>query len=90
MAKMNWNSEGYTVRYLCPQCKCSHTINVGIVDPGVPMWKFNGDFERPTLTPSVNIVGECHHYITDGFIHFCEQDTANTMKGMHELPDISE
>lgn len=79
MAKIEWNSEGYTVRYLCPQCGCSHVINVGIIAPDLPRWEFNRDFDRPTLKPSVNVVGRCHHHITDGRIEFCD-DACNRFK----------
>lgn len=42
-------------------------------------WKFNGNFEKPTFTPSMNETAEnkefglfrrCHFTITDGMIHY--------------------
>ena len=87
MPKVKWNSEGYTIRYKCPQCEHSHVINVGIDEPGLPKWKFNGDFDYPTLEPSVNIEGKCHHYITLGRMQFCN-DPANRMTGSIELEEI--
>lgn len=48
---------------------------------GVHMWKWNGDREKPTFTPSINCLSEfegkpaagCgfHGYITDGEIKGC-------------------
>ena len=88
VARAEWVSEGYTIRYRCPQCQCSHVINVGIDDPDLPKWDWNGSFEEPTLKPSVNVKGRCHHDIENGFIRFCENDPVNRMKGTIPLPEI--
>jgi hypothetical protein len=32
-------------RFYCEGCKQNHTVNEG--------WTFNGDYERPTITPSI-------------------------------------
>ncbi len=37
--------------FRCPGCKEMHFIGVG-EGPG-PRWGFNGDYERPTFTPSI-------------------------------------
>lgn len=43
-------SHGYTV-INCPACKTTHHLNT---DPNnKPCWGFNGDFDRPTFTPSI-------------------------------------
>lgn len=62
------------------------------VDKG---WKFNGDFEKPTFTPSVNVrcnspdhpsynpeakSSVCHFIITDGKIAYCG-DCTHELKG---------
>ena len=61
----------------CPACKCGHKFD--------GRWKFNGDFERPTFTPSmlvkpysttradgsiVKLVNQCHSFVTDGRIQY--------------------
>lgn len=45
--------------------------------PSKPNWNWNGDTERPTLTPSIlttlplpNKTIVCHSYVTDGKIQF--------------------
>lgn len=60
-----------------------------------PIWAFNGDFERPTFTPSLRQyynrlsshgerageeVTTCHNIITEGRIQFCG-DSAHELKG---------
>lgn len=54
-------------------------------------WGFNGDFEKPTFTPSVNIhdkdgSGFCHYNITDGMIIY--HDARNHKLGGTTLPLI--
>jgi hypothetical protein len=41
---------GHTI-IKCPGCKTFHTLNT---DPSKkPCWGFNGDFEKPTFSPSI-------------------------------------
>lgn len=70
----------------CPGCKQSH-----IVDEG---WTFNGDYLKPTFTPSILVNGRqpvervtargahrCHSFVTDGKIQFlgdCTHELKNT------------
>ena len=37
--------------FMCPGCKEMHQVMVG--DGPGPRWGFNGDYDRPTFTPSV-------------------------------------
>lgn len=67
----------------CPGCKMSHGFNIN--GPG-PIWKFNGDMIKPTISPSLlvkygNRKGDqiCHSFIRDGNIQFlndCTHDLA--------------
>ena len=49
-----------------------------------PVWKWNGDIERPTVTPSILVNSlrperQCHLYLTNGFIKYlsdCHHDLA--------------
>ncbi|CAN7331018.1 DUF6527 family protein [Variovorax sp. LjRoot84] len=46
----------YGVTFECPGCGYSHTLPTQETPPGVttaPRWTFNGDYDRPTLTPSI-------------------------------------
>ena len=49
MNKAKMTNQG-SLRFLCPGCGESHDVNIAEGHPG---WEFNGDFERPTLSPSV-------------------------------------
>ncbi len=45
---------GYS--HWCPGCSKMHAINTDRADR--PCWTFNGDLERPSFSPSVNITGK--------------------------------
>jgi len=48
-----WSSQMGGVMFECPGCKYEHVVHVdGGGYPG-PTWSFNGDGDRPTLSPSV-------------------------------------
>ena len=51
--------DGGGVGFYCPGCKQYHTIRV--TGTQHPVWGFNGDYERPTFTPSILI--RTGHYI---------------------------
>jgi hypothetical protein len=58
--------------FLCP-CGCGMLcgINVGEKD-GAKVWGWNGDEDRPTATPSINInMGHWHGYLTAGVFRSC-------------------
>lgn len=52
--------------FYCPGCECLHMVPTS--------WAFNGDFERPTTTPSVRHSDHrgttCHYNVTDGQLVF--------------------
>lgn len=39
------------VAFYCPGCECYHEININGVDH--PVWSFNGDYDKPTFSPSI-------------------------------------
>lgn len=54
----------------CPACGCLHSVKT-------PRWQFNGDLEKPTVSPSILVPGSqaendftCHSFIKDGKIQF--------------------
>lgn len=70
--------EGGRVGFNCPGCRSLHAVSVA---PGG--WGFNGNHDRPTLTPSVLVRYDgadagvdgappavCHSFVTDGQIQF--------------------
>lgn len=72
-------SEGGRVAFRCPGCGDVHSIPVG-EGPG-PRWGFNGDYERPTFTPSVLVRSghftERHQPGSDCWCTYCADDKAD-------------
>lgn len=65
------------ILFCCP-CGCESIIGVNVKPEeqlGVVKhpWQWNGNRERPTLTPSIRVVGCCewHGYLTDGVFKTC-------------------
>lgn len=90
-----WNYDGGTYDSLqikCPACKTSHYMRLRqFTNDERPSWVFNGDLDKPSLSPSVNNkTFGCHFFIKDGFIEYCG-DCKHELKGKKiELPDITE
>lgn len=69
----------------CPGCNCLHGFD--------NRWAFNGDFEKPTFSPSMLVNGgdlssRCHSFVTDGKIQFLS-DCFHKFKGQTvDLEDI--
>jgi hypothetical protein len=70
----------------CPGCGHQHCF---YTCPPPHDWKWNGDYDKPTVTPSIrnsvkNDKGEwvtsCHLIITDGKIEYCG-DCIHDLKG---------
>lgn len=82
------NTEEYM--FWCEGCGQHHSI---LVREQHPCWTFNGNFEKPTINPSVrhtfSFVNQmCHYVITDGMMHF-EDDSTHELKGQTvEMKDI--
>lgn len=89
--KAKLNSDGVLV-YKCPGCKFSHRVETVTPNPRVgAVWAFNGDLDRPTISPSVNYVGVCHHFVRDGRIEFlsdCTHDLAGQTVDLPEWPAV--
>lgn len=53
----------------CPGCGYGHGFKT---QGDGPCWTFNGDMEKPTISPSLLVTGQykCHSFIRDGQIQF--------------------
>ena len=58
--------------FYCPGCKCIHQIAISENDCGFPVWKCNGDMEKPTVEPSVKV--EYHGADKDTVCHSFEME----------------
>lgn len=85
--------EGYYYFY-CPGCKMDHYVNT---NPKIgATWTFNGDFEKPTFSPSLLVTypngrlknRRCHSFIKNGMIQFLS-DCSHELAGKTvELEDV--
>jgi len=76
-----------TYVFHCPACDEPHSYQLG---PGDRGWKFNGNNESPSFTPSLLLKRSradyegcgprCHLFVTDGKIHYCD-DCEHGMSG---------
>ena len=74
----------------CPGCRREHAID--------DRWIFNGNFEKPTFTPSLLLPEvmngpyvmqpQCHSFIIDGRIQFLSDCYHDKMGTTCDLPDI--
>lgn len=88
----DWSGAMYV--FQCPGCKCSHYVQTAKNDAGQPVWKWNGDVDKPTVTPSIRVQTEdetgkkcCHFFITNGQIRFCGDCTHELSGKTLELED---
>lgn len=93
--------EGYhfvpTLAHWCPACESMHDFAVEAAFRNGARWSFNGDGERPTFSPSMNIgVGpfpdgrteRCHYHLIAGRLQFLG-DCTHTMAGKTvDCPDV--
>lgn len=82
----------------CPGCGENHGISVD----GSRGWTWNGNFERPTITPSILAKGlrfisedtdeteayVCHSFVTDGRIQFLGDCTHSKVNQTVDLFEI--
>jgi hypothetical protein len=90
----------------CPACKEAVLIwGDGEPHPAIPFhevnvgaggWSFNGDLERPTISPSVRTrYGDqqpytCHFFVRRGRIEYCADSTHALAGQTVDLPDMEE
>lgn len=87
--------------FVCPGCVAGgpngyegvHILPVNAEnDIGSPSWSWNGDLEKPTLSPSILSQGysRCHSFLRDGvfeFLNDCDHSLAGKKVEIPDLPD---
>ncbi len=83
----------------CPACKQLHGVWTSSKNNKGAKWSFNGNIDKPTITPSLDIkwyktgtneiVRRCHSVITAGMISFCGDCTHNLAGQVIEIPEIN-
>lgn len=92
-----------SLAHWCPACKRMHVFAVESPFRNGAQWKWDGNVELPTFTPSMNIrtnppedphyqpqamSSVCHYFLTKGVIQFLG-DCTHAMKGQHvPLPEL--
>lgn len=88
-----------THAHWCPACQSMHDYFVEQPHSNGARWTFNGDGDRPSFTPSMNIgvgpfpdgrVERCHYFVTDGEIRYCTDSTHRLAGQNIALPDVPE
>jgi hypothetical protein len=80
------------VHFRCPGCKSYHVLPI----VGPKAWAFNGNYDRPTLYPSIlarefegdKVVRVCHSFVTDGRIQFLGDSTHDMKNQTVDLTDL--
>lgn len=88
------------ISFFCPGCQSAHSVPVAGGEPG-RNWTFNGDFDNPTLSPSIRVYvpagsdkesgetwperTECHSFVRNGEIEFLDDSAAHSLRGVHPL-----
>lgn len=88
--KNNETTETYV--FHCPGCKYDHWVRVRGSEP---VWQWNGNVEKPTVSPSILVNGHdsasrCHSFIKEGKIQFLD-DCFHSLKSQTvEIPDYEQ
>lgn len=79
--------------FYCPGCECDHMIQIAGAAHG-PVWDFNGNYECPTVSPSIRTFNPtnnqtiCHFYINHGQIQYLN-DCVHRLAGQSvDMKDI--
>jgi hypothetical protein len=94
-------ADGYSVdgqiAHWCPACEELHPFAVAVPNRSKAKWSFDGNVERPTFSPSMNIrtgpfpdghMEICHYFLTRGELRF-RPDSTHGLKGQTvPLPDL--
>lgn len=52
---------GNALQFHCPGCNCKHTVYHGAGNGRAPVWSWNDNSEKPTLSPSILV--RTGHYV---------------------------
>lgn len=87
-------------RFYCPGCKSHHEPYVKPFQAANgASWRFNGNLERPTISPSIvnkvcrpdgSKVMICHLYVTDGKIEYLSDCTHELAGQVVEMEDVEQ
>lgn len=74
----------------CPGCEELHRFSISKPLPNGSQWSFDGNLEKPTFQPSMNIGhGGCHYFLHAGVLKYqrdCEHELAGKEIPLPPLP----
>lgn len=82
----------------CPACGCYHGVWTTKRNKSNAVWQFNGDLEKPTVSPSLRIHYHdsksnkdvlCHFYIKNGNIEYLNDCTHQLKGDTIKIPTIA-
>jgi len=81
-ATCDQDAKDITLVFFCPGCQSHHPYRIKGQNP---VWKWNGNMEKPTFSPSLLVHGSlpahrCHLFLRDGMIEFLS-DCHHDLKG---------
>lgn len=93
---------GKTLMFECPGCGENHGVTVAGDSIPHPCWTWNGDLDRPTLSPSIlcrgykfaskddntQVAYVCHSFVRDGMIQFLADCTHELAGQTVPLPEV--
>jgi uncharacterized protein DUF6527 len=88
-----WSGE---LLHWCPGCRQRHVFFVSKPSVRGHQWKWDGNVDKPTFSPSMNIswgepvIDRCHYFIRGGMIQFLGDCTHALKNQTIELPDMPE
>ena len=87
--RAGYNSGAGFMRY-CPGCELMHGFAVSESFKNGARWTFNGDLDKPTFSPSMNIGDNwCHYYLTAGMLIFSGGNKGHGLSGQTvPLPEL--
>jgi hypothetical protein len=87
---MKVKQDGTEIYWDCVGCKMMHAVPIRRPDSD-HNWSFNGDFESPTLSPSVHarwpVNQVCHFFIVAGKVQFLSDCTHKLAGQTVEMPE---
>lgn len=80
------------LHFWCPGCNIAHGIRYNPGGEDTHVWEWNGDREKPTISPSILVQGGsynhvCHSFVRDGQIQFLSDCTHELAGQTVELPE---
>ena len=80
--------------FYCEGCECDHGIWTDKNRHGSNAWEFNGNLEKPTISPSIKVTMPvkgvnqiCHSYIKEGRIQYLTDCTHHLAGKTIDLPE---